>query len=104
MNFRKVSLRIRVSPPDHKKDFKLNRSKLTRFWDFGKVEMARRIFYVVSTKTRLMDTIYDFGQKNEKLQKHVLEFKENMKAVDMKLKETNACFVPLEEIAESIQF
>ena len=104
MNFRKIPLRLRVPPPDHKKEYKLKRSKLTRFWDFGKVEMARRIFYVVSTKTRLIDTIYDFGERNEKLQKYVLEFKENMKSVDERLKEANACFVPLEEIAESIQF
>ena len=104
MNFRKIPLRLRVPPPDHKKDYKLKRSKLTKFWDFGKIEMARRIFYVVSTKTKLIDTIYDFGEKNEKLQKHVLEFKENMRAVDRRLNQANACFVPLEDIAESIQF
>lgn len=104
MNFRKIPIRLRVPPPDHNKDFKLKRRRLARFWDFGKTEMARRIFYMASTKTRLIDTIYDFGDRNEKLQKHVLEFKEDLRDVDHKMQEANARFTPLEEIAESIQF
>lgn len=104
MNFRKVSLRLRAPCPDHKADYQLKRSTLTKFWDFGKTEMARRIFYKASTKTRLIDTLYDFSERNGTLQKHVLEFKEDLRVVDQRLKEANACLTPLDEIAESIQF
>jgi hypothetical protein len=103
-NIRKVPMRLRVPPPDHKNDFKLIRSQLTTFWDFGKCEMARRIFFRSSTITSLINTDYDFGKRNEQLQKHVGSFKAELVAIDIKLKENNAQFAPLEEIAASIQF
>ena len=46
----------------------LDRESLTTFWDFGKYEMARRLFFASSTKTALIDTQYDFGSRNSALQ------------------------------------
>jgi hypothetical protein len=104
MDIRKIPMRLRQAPPDHKKSMTLDRSKLTTFWDFGKYEMARRLFFKASTKTKLIESVYDFGFRQEKLQRHVSQFKENLRRVDEKLKKDNAQYAPLEEIAASIQF
>jgi hypothetical protein len=104
MNIRKIPMRLRVSPPSHLKEYKLDRSKLTKFWDFGKYDMAQRLFFKASTKTKLIDATYDFGERNEKLQSVVSQFKRELVEVDKKLKADDAQFAPLQEIAASIQF
>lgn len=104
MDIRKIPMRLRQPPPSHKEEVKLDRKKLTTFWDFGKYEMARRLFFKASTKTALINSEYDFGKRNSQLQKFVVQFKEDLKKVDQKLQNDNAQFVPLAEIAASIQF
>lgn len=104
MDIRKIPMRLRHAPPKAGQKIKLDRSKLTKFWDFGKYEMARRLFFKASTRTALIDTTYDFGVRNHALQKVVSEFKKNLEKTDKKLKNDNAQYTPLNEIAASIQF
>ena len=51
-----------------------------------------------------MDAEYDFGKRNTLLQKHVKDFKSELRAVDQKLKADKAQFAPIDDIAASIQF
>lgn len=104
MNIRKIPLRLRQAPPKKDEPINLNRKKLTKFWDFGKYEMARRLFFDASTKTALIDTKYDFGHRNPKLQKAVTQFKQDLREVDSSLKAKGQQFIPLEKIAATIQF
>lgn len=104
MNIRKIPLRLRVPPPSHAGEYKIDRKKLTKFWDFGKYDMAQKLFFRASTRTKLIDAEYEFGERNESLQQHVKNFKAELRKVDQKLKADNAQFAPLEEIAASIQF
>jgi hypothetical protein len=105
MNIRKIPMRLRIAPPDSKKsDFNFDRKKLTTFWDFGKYEMARRLFFKASTNTSLIGAEYDFGNRNERLQKVVKQFKVDLRECEAQLKKNGADYIPLEEIAASIQF
>lgn len=104
MDIRKIPIRLRHAPPTRGEVIRLNRKKLTRFWDYGKYEMARRLFFKESTKTSLVKTKYDFGSRNDQLQIAVEKFKEELQQIDEKLKADGAQFVPLEKIAASIQF
>lgn len=104
MNIRKIPLRIRQAPPKKGMPIKMDRKKLTKFWDFGKYEMARRLFFDASTKTALINTQYNFGHRNEKLQKVVAQFKLDLREVDANLRAKGQQFIPLEKIAASIQF
>ncbi len=104
MNIRKIPMRLRHAPPKKGEKLTLDRKKLTKFWDFGKYEMARRLFFKETTKTRLIDAVYDFGKRNPELQKHVKVFKDELYKVDEKLKKDKAQFTPINDIAASIQF
>jgi hypothetical protein len=104
MDIRKIPMRLRQAPPVKGEKIVINRKRLTTFWDFGKYEMARRLFFMETTKTRLIDTVYNFGKRNDKLQKYVVEFKNELRAVDKKLAAENAQFTPIDDIAASIQF
>jgi hypothetical protein len=104
MNIRKISMRLRQAPPKNGEKITLSRKKLMTFWDFGKYEMARRLFFKESTKTRLIDSVYDFGRRNKDLQKVVVDFQNELRAVDKKLQADNAQFTPIDDIAASIQF
>ena len=104
MNIRKIPMRLRQAPPKNGEKITLSRKKLMTFWDFGKYEMARRLFFKESTKTRLIDSVYDFGRRNKDLQKVVVDFQNELRAVDKKLQADNAQFTPIDDIAASIQF
>lgn len=104
MDIRKIPMRLRRPPPKSGEKIKINRKKLTTYWDFGKYEMARRLFFKATTKTKLIESVYDFGKRNKKLQPVVLEFKDELRAVDKKLENDNAQFTPIDDIAASIQF
>lgn len=104
MNIRKIPMRLRQAPPKSGEKIRIDRKKLMTFWDFGKYEMARRLFFKESTKTRLIDSVYDFGRRNKDLQKVVLDFQNELRAVDKKLQADNAQFTPIDDIAASIQF
>ena len=104
LNIRKVPLRLRQRPPRKNEVFKLDLKKLCSFWDYGKHEMANTLFFRPSLVTSLLKTQYDFGKRNKDLQKYVIEFKNNLKELDARLKKENLQFIPLEEIAASIQY
>lgn len=104
MNIRKIPMRLRQAPPKNGEKITLSRKKLMTFWDFGKYEMARRLFFKESTKTRLIDSVYDFGRRNKDLQKVVVDFQNELRVVDKKLQADNAQFTPIDDIAASIQF
>ncbi len=104
MDIRKIPMRLRQAPPKKGESLKLDRSKLTKFWDFGKYEIARRLFFAATTKTALIQTEYDFGRRNDRLQDKVKQFKEDLINVDRKLGKDHARFTPIDEIAASIQF
>lgn len=104
MDLRKVPLRIRHEVPTKNSVIKLDRKKLTKFWDFGKYEMARRLFFNSSTKTRLIDTNYQFVGRSDVLKNAVIQFKEDLKKAEIKLIKESKNYIPLKEIAASIQF
>jgi hypothetical protein len=101
MDIRKVPLRIRQQVPG-KEEISLNRKKLTKFWDFGKYEMARRLFFGPTNVTRLITSKYSFN--DPKLDAHVAEFHAQLRALDERMKREGKCYIPLDEIAASIQY
>lgn len=101
MDVRKVPLRVRQKPPK-KGNRMISRKKLNKFWDIGKYLMARRLFFKATTVTSLLDTIYEFNEDKHK--NAAKKFKEDLRRVDREMKEKGICFIPLEEIAASIQF
>ena len=100
MDIRKVPLRLRQAPPK-KNDKVHDRSKLTTFWDNGKYTMANILFFNSTVVTSLITTEYDFAES--KLQKAVEEFKNDLRKVDQEMKARGDCYIPLEDIARSIQ-
>ena len=105
MNIRKIPMRLREAPPNQSQPLApLNRKSLTTFWDFGKYEMARRLFFAATTKTALIDTEYDFGSRNSVLQPIVKQFKSDLIKCSEDLKKKGADYIPVEKIAASIQF
>ncbi|MAF79030.1 MAG: hypothetical protein CME60_12785 [Halobacteriovoraceae bacterium] len=101
MDIRKVPLRIRQAPP-HKGVDLMDRKKLTKFWDYGKYEMARILFFRANEVTCLIDCQYDFQE--EHLQSRVAQFKSHLHQIDIETKEEGIQFIPLSKIAASIQY
>ncbi|MBY0517589.1 MAG: hypothetical protein K2P81_11805 [Bacteriovoracaceae bacterium] len=101
MDVRKVPLRLRQAPPSKNDEVK-NRKKLVTFWDTGKYRMAQILFFRNSTVTKLIDCQYRFEESSKRAA--IQNFKEGLKRVDREVKAQNICFIPLEEIAASIQF
>lgn len=104
MDITKVPLRVRHKVPKQNDSICLERKKLTRFWDFGKYEMARRLFFSSSTKTRLVDVDYTFKSRSESLSQAVTQFKSDLVKTEEKLIKESKNYIPLKEIAMSIQF
>ena len=105
MNIRQVPLRLRVQSPKSKNDkISMHPSRMTRFWDYGKYEMARRLFFTSSTKTSLINVWYDFGDRQKEIEPLVVEFKKNLRQTENEVKRDGINYMPLDEIAASIQF
>lgn len=101
MDVRKVPLRLRQSPPA--KNTKLiARKKLVRFWDSGKYRMAQRLFFRPTTVTSLIEA--DYRCMNEAEREAVKVFKAELRAIDDEVKKRGICYIPLDEIAASIQY
>ncbi len=101
MDVRKVPLRLRQEPP--KKDDKIHsREKLVRFWDSGKYRMAQRLFFRPTTVTTLIGS--DYRCMNEREREAVKLFRSELRAIDQEVKKRGICYIPLEEIAASIQY
>jgi hypothetical protein len=100
MNIRHVPLRMRCPVPG-KEQLNFNYKKLNTFWDYGKYEMARILFFGPSNVTTLIDTVYDLPTD---LQKHVDTFKKELRETAERLQREGKLYIPLDEIAASIQY
>jgi hypothetical protein len=100
MNIRQVPLRMR-SPVPGKEQLECNYKKLNTFWDYGKYKMAQILFFGPSNVTTLIDTEYDLPSD---LQIHVQNFKKELRQTAERLKNEGKLYIPLEEIAASIQY
>jgi hypothetical protein len=101
MDIRKIPMRIRQEPPYRGIKMK-DRSKLTKFWDYGKYEMARVLFFKANEVTHLIKTEYKF--KEPSLQEEVKNFKKRLERFDKTCQEQGIQFMPLDKIAASIQY
>ena len=101
MDIRKIPMRIRQEPPYRGIKMK-ERSKLTKFWDYGKYEMARVLFFKANEVTHLIKTEYKF--KEPRLQDEVKNFKKRLERFDKTCQEQGIQFMPLDKIAASIQY
>lgn len=101
MDIRKIPMRIRQQPPYHGIKME-NRKKLTKFWDYGKYEMARVLFFKANEVTTLIKTEYDF--EDPEFQNYVRQFKERLMRYDKTCVEQGIQFMPLDKIAASIQY
>lgn len=101
LNKRQIPLRIRQEPPT--KGIKMKkRKKLCNPVDLMKYFMADILFFSATNVTTLITSEYDF---NEPYQiDAVRKFKEELKKIDKELNEENARYIPLDEIAASIQY
>ncbi|MCE3013994.1 MAG: hypothetical protein LW878_13110 [Proteobacteria bacterium] len=105
MNIRQVPLRLRTPPPSSPSESsRVDPSRLTRFWDNGKYEMASKLFFSSSTKTSLLNTHYDFGDRQFEIQRLVDEFKLKLQQTEADLTREGINYMPLCEVAASIQF
>lgn len=104
MDLRKIPLRLRQAPPCKGSSLKLNRKKLTKFWDYGKYRMANMLFFSPTTVTSLIKTQYNFGKRSSVIDPIVRDFKVELKKLDKELEEKNMQYIPLDEIAASIQY
>lgn len=101
MDVREIPLRLRQAPPK-KNDRVIDRKKLVTFWDSGKYRMARKLFFKNTTVTKLVDCQYDCV--NERERAAVKEFQAELRRIDQEMKQKGICYIPLEEVAASIQF
>jgi hypothetical protein len=64
--------------------------------------MARRLFFKNTTVTSLIGADYECVNDFER--EAVKEFKRELREIDQQMKAKGICFIPLEEVAASIQF
>lgn len=101
MNIRKVPLRIRHTAPN--KDMtNLDRRKLVNPVDQMKYRMAQKLFFGPSNVTRLFDTKYEFKEPYHSEKEK--EFLNNLRELEEKLVKEGISYMPLKEIARSIQY
>jgi len=100
MNIRHVPLRMRCPVPG-KDQVNFDYKKLNTFWDYGKYEMARILFFGSTNVTTLINTEYDLPPE---MQVHVKNFKKELRETAERLKKEGKLYIPLDEIAASIQY
>lgn len=101
LNKREIPLRIRQDPP--KKGIKLKgRKKLCNPIDLMKYYMADTLFFSPSTVTSLMNTKYNLNSADQKAA--IKEFKQELRKTEEELLKKGIHYMPLDEIAASIQF
>ncbi|WP_372654752.1 hypothetical protein [Halobacteriovorax sp.] len=101
MNIRKVPMRIRHCAPT-KGMGKFSRRNMTTVADQMKYKMAQILFFGPTNVTYFYDTDYKF--KGEREKRINLDFLENLKRVEARLNEEGINYMPLKEIARSIQY
>ncbi|WP_394202987.1 hypothetical protein [Shewanella waksmanii] len=100
-NKRQIPLRIRQSPPTASTSMK-PRSQLVTWYDMMKYFMADRLFFSPTTITTLAESQYAFMDSEQ--QQAVEEFKTALLIAENELIERGVNYMPLDEIAASIQF
>ncbi|MBT7610933.1 MAG: hypothetical protein HN576_14320 [Bacteriovoracaceae bacterium] len=98
---REIPLRLRQAPPTKETKLK-KRSKLCNPIDLMKYYLADSLFFSPSTVTSLIDTEYNFLEKGQR--KAVQEFKEDLINAEKELLKKGIKYMPLKEIAASVQF
>jgi hypothetical protein len=98
---RQVPLRMRQAPP-RRGDKMISRSKLVNATDLMKYYMADNLFFSPTTVTSLINSKYSF--KTQQQMDASKKFKNDLRELDLKLKEEGIEYMPLKKIAASIQF
>jgi len=100
LNLRKVPMRLRQPPPS-KKTKLWNLRKVNNWIDYGKYYMANKMFYQSLTVAPLMQSEYNFNEREEKA---LLSFRRCLTELDEKFTKENKNYMPLSKIGVSIQF
>jgi hypothetical protein len=95
-----VPLRLRVPAPSSKKQSYVDPKTMVNWEDIFRHHMAWEMYFKPATVKRLIDVQYDFT--DPKLKDAVREFHEQLKTLNNDLAESR--FIPLDEIASSIQY
>lgn len=98
---REIPLRIRQAAPK-KGTQMIRRSKLCSASDLMRYYLADSLFFSPTTVTSLMDTRYNFNKSEH--QKAVQVFKDELRAAEKNMLDKGIKYMPLKEIAASIQF
>ncbi|EQC49229.1 lipoxygenase domain protein [Bacteriovorax sp. BSW11_IV] len=99
-----IPVRLRQSPPK-KGDAMISRKNLVTTIDQMKYLMCMKMFFGPTNVTRLIDCDYDFtGDHNKEYKKIVTEFKSQLLELEKKLDSKGLKYIPLNEIAASIQY
>ena len=98
---RQVPLRMRQAPPK-KGDKMISRSKLVNAIDLMKYYMADNLFFSPTTVTSLMNAKYKFKEKWQNQASK--DFKADLVELDKSLRAEGIEYMPLSDIAASIQF
>lgn len=100
LSINKVPLRLRQPAPTTNNMEKINLKKLVLWEDIFRHSMAREMYFKPSTVRKLIDVQYQF--ETERDQKIAVQFQENLRKLDSNL--DGLRFIPLDEIASSIQY
>jgi len=98
---REIPMRIRQKSPDRNTKM-IKRSKLCSPTDLMKLYMADRLFYKPTTITSLIKTKYKFKTAEQSLA--VEAFKADLRSAEQELLTMGIKYMPLKDIAASIQF
>ena len=66
--------------------------------------MANKLFFSPTTVTSLIGTKYDFGNRSKAIDPLVAKFKNDLESLDKELKDAGIQYIPLKDIAASIQY
>lgn len=95
-----VPFRLRVPPPVAREHERLDRRKLVSWEDAVRHRMAHEMYFKTNTLQRLVDVTYTFGDPG--LQGAAKQFFADLRAIDAA--PGTRKFIPLDEIASSIQY
>lgn len=104
MDVHKVPFRLRVPAPQGREVHHYTQKSLRTWVDAYKQRMCWKMFFIPTNVTLLQDMAYDFGGDPE-LEQYTREFKKELHETEKGLAEKGIRdFIPLKEIARSIQY
>lgn len=101
MDIRKVPLRLRQAPPEKGTKIK-SRKKLQTANDLMRYKLAMRLFFGPTVVTKFIDVKYDFNSPH--LLNRADRFIDELKQTEKDLKQQGLDYIPLDDIARTIQF